>query len=76
MSKHLKKAVLIALRQGEISKVEAKTLIQSNGKIILDLSTGGTGTDQAQIKTLERVPYLRPYFQNIISLGNGIHGNI
>jgi hypothetical protein len=71
MSKHLKRAVLIALRQGKISKVEAKDLIRSNGKIILDISTGETGMDQAQIKTLERVTYLRPYFQNIITLGNG-----
>ncbi len=71
MSKHLKRAVLIALKQGEISKVEAKDLIRSNGKITLDLSPGGTGTDQAQINILERVPYLRPYFQNIITLGNG-----
>jgi hypothetical protein len=71
MSKEIKKAVLIALRQGKISKVEAKDLIRSNGRIILDLSSGGTGTDEAQIHTLERVPYLRPYFQNIITLGNG-----
>jgi len=75
MSKHLKRAVLIAFKQGEISKVEAKDLIRSNGKIILDLSSDGSGTDQAQINTLERVPYLRPYFQNIISLGNGINDN-
>ena len=71
MSKDLKRAVLIALKLGEISKVEAKALIRLNGKIILNLSTGGTGKDQAQINTLERVPYLRPYFQNIISLGHG-----
>lgn len=71
MSKDLKRAVLIALKLGEISKVEAKALIRSNGKIILNLSTGGTGTDQAQINTLERVQSLRPYFQNIIRLGNG-----
>ena len=71
MSKEIKKAVLIALRQGKISKVEAKDLIRSNGRIILDLSSGGTETDQTQINTLERVPYLRPYFQNIITLGNG-----
>lgn len=71
MSKDLKKAVLIALRQGDISKVEAKALIRSIGKIILNLSTGVTGTDQEQIETLERVQSLRPYFQNIIRLGNG-----
>lgn len=76
MSKHLKRAVLIALRQGDISKVEAKELIRSNGQIILDLSSEETGTDQAKINTLERVPYLRPYFQNIISLGNGIKDSI
>jgi hypothetical protein len=73
MSKHLKRAILQALKQGDISKVEAKSLIRSNDKIILDLSTGGMGTDQAQINTLERVPYLRPYFQIIISLGHGIN---
>ena len=73
MSKDLKKALLIALKQGDISKVEAKELIRSNGKIILDLSSYGSGTDQAQIEILERAPYLRPYFQNIIRLGNGIN---
>jgi hypothetical protein len=76
MSKQLKRSLLKALRKGNISKVEAKELIRSNGKIILDLSSDGSGTDQAQINTLERVPYLRPYFQNIISLGNGIKDSI
>ncbi|PZX52462.1 hypothetical protein LV84_03468 [Algoriphagus ratkowskyi] len=71
MNNEFKKAVLIALRQREISKVEAKALFRSNGKINLDLSTKSTGTDQSQIKILERVHYLRPYFQNIITLGNG-----
>lgn len=71
MSVELKYAVLKALLRGEISNVEAKSLIQSNGKIILDISISGTETDHSQIDTLNRVPYLRSYFQNIISLGNG-----
>jgi hypothetical protein len=72
MSKELKRAILIALKEAKISKVEAKALIQSNGKIILDLSTRGAVNNQIQINALERVPFLKPYFQNIISLGNGV----
>lgn len=69
MSKHLKRAVLIALKQGEISKVEAKDLIRSNGKIILDLSKDGKPDPIFPI--VQKIPLLKKCFINIITLGNG-----
>lgn len=72
MSKDLKKGVIKALLQGQVSNVEAKALVRSNGKIILDLSTGVVETDKVQVDTLERLPFLKPYFQYIINLGSGV----
>jgi hypothetical protein len=69
MSKHLKRAVLISLRQGEISKVEAKAIIQANGKIILDLSIDGKPDPIFPI--VQKIPSLKKCFINLITLGNG-----
>jgi hypothetical protein len=69
MNKELKISILRALKSGLLSKVEAKTLIQSNGTIKLDLSYRGKIDPVSPI--IERMPDLRQYFINIIDLGNG-----
>jgi hypothetical protein len=69
MNKELKISILRAIKSGLLSKVEAKTLIQSNGTIKLDLSHRGKIDPVSPI--IERMPNLKQYFINIIDLGNG-----
>jgi hypothetical protein len=69
MNKGFKISVLKALKNSLLSKVEAKTLIDSKGIIKLDLSPGGKLDPVCPI--VERMPDLKQYFINIIDLGNG-----
>ena len=69
MNKELKISVLKALKSGLLSKVEAKTLINSNGTIKLELSPRGKIDPVCPI--IDRMPDLMQYFINIIDLGNG-----
>ena len=70
MSKHAKLEILKALGKGILSKVEAQTLIQANGKLILDLSSESFKTDPIQ-SILEKIPEIKKHFITVISLGNG-----
>ncbi|PSL03024.1 hypothetical protein [Cecembia rubra] len=69
MNKGLKISILIALKNGLLSKVEAKTLINSKGIIKLDLSTHGMPDPVCPI--IDRMPDLKQYFIRIIDLGHG-----
>jgi hypothetical protein len=69
MNKELKISVLKALKNGLMSKVEAKTLIHSNGTIKMELSPRGKTDPVCPI--IDRMPDLKQYFINIIDLGNG-----
>jgi len=70
MNKEAKKEILKAIGQKAVSKVEARQLLQSDGIILLDLSSQGinpTPTDSL----LEKVPNLKIYFTRKISIGHG-----
>ena len=69
MNKELKISVLKALKNGLLSKVEAKTLIYSKRVIRLDLSMDGK--QDLIFPIIERMPDLKQYFIKIIDLGNG-----
>jgi len=69
MDKGLKINILLALKNGLLSKGEAKNLIRSKGIIQLDLSTDGKEDPIWTI--LQKLPSLRMHFATIINLGNG-----
>lgn len=69
MDKDLKINILIALKNGLLSKGEAKQLINSKGIVTMDLSTDG---EQDPIwPILQKLPSLEMHFTTIISLGAG-----
>jgi hypothetical protein len=70
MDKDLKINILLALKNGLLSKGEAKDLIRSKGVMRLDLSTNGKEDPIWTI--LQKLPSLRMHFTTIINLGNGI----
>ena len=69
MNNESKISVLKALKNGLLSKVEAKTLIYSKRVIRLDLSMDGK--QDLIFPIIERMPDLKQYFIKIIDLGNG-----
>jgi hypothetical protein len=70
MSKEAKMEMLKALGKGIISMVEANLLFQSNGKIILDLSSESLTPDPIH-SIIEKIPEAKKHFITVISLGNG-----
>ena len=73
MNKEVKKAILKAIGKGLISKVEAKYLINTNGKLILNLSNNDKGKSNFEMinEILDKFPQLKKHFLNIIDLGKG-----
>lgn len=73
MNKEAKKVFLNALIGGHISKVEAKYLINTNGKLILNLSNNDLGKRNFEMinEILDKFPQLKKHFLNIIDLGKG-----
>ncbi|AEL26869.1 hypothetical protein [Cyclobacterium marinum] len=69
MNKEAKFSILKALKIGLLSKKEARILIRAKGIVKLDLSTNGNPDPICNI--LHKVPSMKKYFTNIISLGNG-----
>lgn len=73
MNREAKKEILRALSHGHISRMEAKKLILSDGRMVLNLSkSGGEEISEEINKIIKRIPAIKYYFQRIISLGNGI----
>lgn len=70
MNKEAKKEVLKAIGQKTISKVEARQLLQTDGIILLDLSSQGINPSPIE-SLLEKIPNLKIQFSRKISLGHG-----
>ena len=70
MNKEAKREILKAIGQKTISKVEAKQLLQTDGIILLELSSEGINPNSIE-SLLEKIPNLKIHFLRKISLGNG-----
>lgn len=64
------KSVFQSMQAGTIHVEEAKALIRTKGKNIIDLSTGTT-TATSLKPILDKVPHIASLFENIIYLGYG-----
>lgn len=70
MNRDAKIEILKAIGQNLVSKVEARQLLQSDGIILLDLSSQGINPSPNE-SLLEKIPNLKIHFSRKISLGHG-----
>ena len=63
-------SVFEEMKAGSLNREEAKALILTNGRNVIDLSNGTTTAIELK-PILDKVPQIASLFENIINLGNG-----